>query len=105
MIDQEEYVCKESVISRRYNTVQRIENEAKTADMGPSHLPRGTNQVVTRGILIIRYEGSVHTGIWGWRYRVYTQRSLNTLTQIVVKGILVADELQRVNSSGSGTLD
>ncbi|GJS37354.1 zinc finger, CCHC-type containing protein [Tanacetum coccineum] len=32
--------------------------------------------------------------IWGWRYGVYTQRSLNTLTQIVVKGILVADELQ-----------
>ncbi|GJY81814.1 zinc finger, CCHC-type containing protein [Tanacetum coccineum] len=27
-------------------------------------------------------------------YRVYTQRSLNTLTRIVVKGILVADELQ-----------
>nr|GEY51568.1 zinc finger, CCHC-type [Tanacetum cinerariifolium] len=29
-----------------------------------------------------------------WRYGVYTQRSLNTLTQIVVEGILVADELQ-----------
>ncbi|GKA57616.1 zinc finger, CCHC-type containing protein [Tanacetum coccineum] len=38
----------------------------------------------------------------GWRYGVYTQRSLNTL--IVVKGILVADELQRVNSSRSETL-
>ncbi|GKC34144.1 probable E3 ubiquitin-protein ligase RHC1A [Tanacetum coccineum] len=30
----------------------------------------------------------------GVRYGVYTQRSLNTVTQIVVKGILVADELQ-----------
>nr|GEV14919.1 zinc finger, CCHC-type [Tanacetum cinerariifolium] len=38
--------------------------------------------------------GSIHTGIWGWRYGVYTQRSLNTLTQIVVERILVADELQ-----------
>ncbi|GJT97644.1 ATP synthase CFO C subunit [Tanacetum coccineum] len=41
-----------------------------------------------------KIRGSVDTGIWGWRYGVYTQRSLNTLTQIVVKGILVADELQ-----------
>nr|GEX53800.1 zinc finger, CCHC-type [Tanacetum cinerariifolium] len=34
------------------------------------------------------------SSIWGWRYGVYTQRSLNTLTQIVVERILVADELQ-----------
>nr|GEV05142.1 zinc finger, CCHC-type [Tanacetum cinerariifolium] len=33
-------------------------------------------------------------GIWRWRYGVYTQRSLNTLTQIVVDGILVVNELQ-----------
>ncbi|GKF27890.1 hypothetical protein Tco_0094232 [Tanacetum coccineum] len=44
-------------------------------------------ELITNGV------GSVHTGIWGWRYGVYTQMSLNTLTQIVVKGILVADEL------------
>ncbi|GKD04831.1 hypothetical protein Tco_1179805, partial [Tanacetum coccineum] len=35
------------------------------------------------------------------KYGVYTQRSLDNLTQIVVKGILVADELQLVNSSGT----
>ncbi|GKE01969.1 zinc finger, CCHC-type containing protein, partial [Tanacetum coccineum] len=40
----------------------------------------------SRGIYSYRY--------LGWRYGVYTQKSLNTLTQIVVKGILVADELQ-----------
>ncbi|GKD25811.1 hypothetical protein Tco_1232025 [Tanacetum coccineum] len=38
-------------------------------------------------------EGSVYTDIWGWMYGVYTQRSLNTLTLIVVKGIHGSDEL------------
>ncbi|GKF20280.1 hypothetical protein Tco_0068918, partial [Tanacetum coccineum] len=44
--------------------------------------------------------GSVHTDIWGWRYEVYTQRSLNTLTQIVVKEILVAEVNFSVSNSG-----
>nr|GFB77864.1 hypothetical protein [Tanacetum cinerariifolium] len=37
--------------------------------------------------------GSVHTGIWGWKYEVYTQRSINTQTLIVVKGIHVSDDV------------
>ncbi|GJX53142.1 zinc finger, CCHC-type containing protein [Tanacetum coccineum] len=50
-----------------------------------------TSQCSIVGICSYRY--------LGWRYGVYT------LTQIVVKEILVADELQRVNFSGSETLE
>ncbi|GKE41904.1 hypothetical protein Tco_1469188, partial [Tanacetum coccineum] len=36
--------------------------------------------------------GSVHTGLWDWKYEVYSHRSLNTLTQIAVKGTHVTDK-------------
>nr|GFB71888.1 hypothetical protein [Tanacetum cinerariifolium] len=60
-----------------------------SGDGGTECTPRG--RIVGN---LVQLQVSVHTGIWGWRYEVYTQRSLNTLTQIVVEVILVADDLQ-----------
>nr|GEZ06604.1 zinc finger, CCHC-type [Tanacetum cinerariifolium] len=55
------------------------------------HLTKG----LSRDLVIKSAEGNeikVQLSIWGWRYGMYTQRSMNTQTLIVVKGIHVSDE-------------
>ncbi|GKA22252.1 retrovirus-related pol polyprotein from transposon TNT 1-94, partial [Tanacetum coccineum] len=50
--------------------------------------------LVPTGKVIATVSIKVPTGrLWDWRYGVYSYRSLNTLTHIVVEGIQVADEL------------
>ncbi|GJV49008.1 zinc finger, CCHC-type containing protein [Tanacetum coccineum] len=95
---ESEFVSSGScLLSRRVNKDEpsrlRCWGFASPPGSGPLGLKTIMNWKRTHGY------GFVHTGIWEWRYRVYTQRSLNTLTQIVVKGILVVDELQLPSES------
>nr|GEW37930.1 zinc finger, CCHC-type [Tanacetum cinerariifolium] len=53
-------------------------------------------QIILR--MCLEPAGSVHTDIWGWRYGVYIQRSMNIRVSIVVKGIHVSEVAEGIPS-------